>query len=289
MKFSIVVPSYNQGVFLQRTLDSIVNQKGVEFEVLVFDGGSKDQSVDVLERQVAPVKWISQKDRGQTDAINQGLHQATGEIVAYLNSDDVYYPDTLKRVFEYFTNNPDAQILYGNGNHIDENDKLLEPYYNEPWNFDRLIDICFICQPAVFWRRSILERFGYFDDNLQYAMDYDYWLRVGREIPMHYLTGAPLAGSRMYSDNKTLSKRLAVHAEILKVVHLHAYRPPYRWLKTLAHIHVEEDLKLKKVNKRAVTVVSYIEQVIRYANEYNIPLNEAECNDLVKQLASVGL
>ncbi len=89
MKFSIIVPSYNQGVFLQRTLDSIVKQKGVEFEVLVFDGGSKDQSVDVLKRQVAPVKWISQKDRGQTDAINQGLHQATGEIVAYLNSDDV--------------------------------------------------------------------------------------------------------------------------------------------------------------------------------------------------------
>lgn len=289
MKFSIIVPSYNQGVFLQRTLDSIINQNGVELEVLVFDGGSTDQSVEILKRQVAPITWISRKDRGQTDAINQGLHQATGEIVAYLNSDDIYYPDTLLRVLDFFQKNPEAQILYGNGNHIDENDKLLEPYYNEPWNYDRLIDICYICQPAVFWRRSILERFGYFDDSLQYAMDYDYWLRVGWEITMHYLSGPPLAGSRMYSDNKTLSKRLAVHAEILKVVTLHSYRAPYRWLKTLAHIHVEEDKQVKKTNKRSVTVINYIEQVVRYADEYNIQLNEAECNDLLKQLQAVGL
>jgi len=286
MKFSIIVPSYNQGAFIQRTLDSITTQKGVELEVLVFDGGSKDETVSILKQQPPMVQWISRPDRGQTDAINQGLYQATGDIIAYLNSDDVYYPGALQRVLEHFEANPGTEILYGNGDHIDAEDNLIEHYYNEPWSFDRLVDICYICQPAAFWRRSVIERFGYFDDQLHYAMDYDYWLRVGRHIDLHYLSGPALAGSRLYRDNKTMSQRVPVHKEILTVALRHAHRPPYRWLKTLAHIYAAETIS-SEIDRSAM-VVTYVESVIRYADEFGIFLDARVCEELERDLGSIG-
>src|SRR4029077_8878218 len=99
----------------------------------------------------------------------------------------------------------------------------------------RLLEVCYLCQPAVFWRREAMERFGIFDDTLHYALDYDYWLRIGREIDFSYLKGAYLAGSRLHQDTKTLKQRVNMHHEILQVAMRHSLVPPYRWLMNLAH------------------------------------------------------
>src|SRR6056297_16963 len=199
MKFSIVIPSLNQGDFLERTLESVFSQGEVETEILVFDGGSSDQTLEILERFDCRIFWVSGKDGGQADAINRGLARATGDVLTYLNSDDVYFDGALERVRDHFLAHPESKIVYGNGDHIDENDRFLETYPTEPWDYDRLHEVCFLCQPAVFWRREVVERFGVFDDRLNFAMDYEYWLRVGRELEFQFLEGPSLAGSRLYA------------------------------------------------------------------------------------------
>jgi len=238
-KVSIVTPSYNQGIFLKRTIDSILSQGIEEIELLVFDGGSKDNSVEILKSYGNQISFISEKDEGQSDAVNKGLLSAKGEIIGWLNSDDVYYEGAIKAVIEIFDKNPDIDIVYGRADHIDEYDNYIEDYYTELWNYERLKEICFICQPAVFFRRSIINEFGVLDKKLRYCMDYEYWLRVGMKKPFYFLD-KKLAGSRLYSDNKTLGSRRAVHIEIITMLKQKFGKIPSRWIYNLAHVITEE-------------------------------------------------
>ena len=240
MKVSVVVPSYNQARFLRATLDSLLIQD-CPLEILVFDGGSTDETLSVLQSYGEKIRYVSGKDDGQADAINQGLQVARGDILAYLNSDDIYYPGCLRRVISYFERRPDCQALYGDAWHLHEDGSIMERYYSEKWSYPRLMDLCYLCQPAVFWRREIMERFGVFDATLQYALDYDYWLRVGAHTDFHYLEGAYLAGSRLHEGTKTLKHRVKAHHEILEVVMRHSPTPPYRWLMNLASVIVEAE------------------------------------------------
>jgi len=241
MKVSVVIPSYNQGHFVRATLDSVLTQDHADVEVLVYDGGSTDETVPILESYDGKIEFVSQKDDGQADAINQGLQRARGEILAYLNSDDIYYPKAVSRVVEYFDAHPECAALYGDAYHLNEDGSIMEPYYTERWSYPRLFQVCYLCQPAVFWRRDVMERFGIFDPTLQYALDYDYWLRIGRQIDFHYLEGAYLAGSRLHQDTKTLSQRVKVHREILDVVMRHCTEPPDSWMMNLAAVIVEAE------------------------------------------------
>jgi hypothetical protein len=140
-------------------------------------------------------------------------------------------------VADAFAAQPQALFVYGDAHHLNADGSLLEPYYTEGWDYERLQHVCFLCQPAVFWRRDALERFGYIDDTLQYAMDYEYWLRAGAHSSFHYLPGEVLAGSRLHEATKTLSQRVPVHRECLEVVARHATSaaPVLTWLRHLAH------------------------------------------------------
>ena len=148
MKVSIVTPSFNQGQFIERTLQSVASQTGSEIEHVVFVGGSTDNTVEVLKGFSPPVRWVSKKDKGQADAINQGICATDGEIIGWLNSDDIYYPYAIARVVAYFTAHPEVDMVYGMADHIDLEDHAFEPYPTEPWDFERLKQACFICQPA---------------------------------------------------------------------------------------------------------------------------------------------
>jgi hypothetical protein len=242
MKISIVIPSYNQAIYLPATLDSVCYQDYPDLEVLVYDGGSTDGSADILRDWTKPaggqpIRWVSQRDHGQADAINRGMRECTGEIIAYLNSDDIYFPGALATAAAYFREHPDCLVLYGQAHHLKPDGSFLEVYPTEPWSYERLLETCFLCQPAVFWRREAVERFGYFDDSLNYALDYEYWLRIGRETPFHYLEGQFLAGSRVHADTKTLSQRVPTHLEIVPVIQRYAQSPApvLQWIKHLAH------------------------------------------------------
>jgi len=219
---SIVTPSFNQGRFLRRTIDSVLNQDYPHIEYLVFDGGSTDESSAMLSEYGDRFFWRSQPDHGQTDAINQGLRQARGNVLAYLNSDDVLLPGAVSTAVAHLEKNPDWDLIYGNANHIDEKDATLNEYPTADYDFERLLQSCCICQPATFWRRRVIERNGLFDESLHFAMDYEYWLRLARAGGTLVHVPEFLACSRWHPETKTLSARMHVYDEILEVSRRHA-------------------------------------------------------------------
>jgi len=240
MKVSVITPSYNQGRFIERTLNSVSSQVGVELEHIVVDGGSSDQTVEILKAFKPTVRWVSERDKGQTDAVNKGLRATTGEIIGWLNSDDVYYPGAIAKVVAFFDSNPEIDVVYGMADHIDLEDRAFEPYPTESWDFQRLKETCFICQPALFFRRRLVEQYGYLDDTLNYCMDYEYWLRLGKAGVRFVYFEEKLAGSRMYPDNKTLGAKVKVHREINNMFKQSFGRVPDKWLFNYAHALAEE-------------------------------------------------
>ncbi|NOU92965.1 glycosyltransferase [Paenibacillus sp. LMG 31456] len=285
-KISVVTPSYNQGIFLKRTIDSVLNQKIDDLEYLVFDGGSKDDTVEILQSYGEKLFFISQKDDGQSDAVNKGLKKASGEIIGWLNSDDVYYPNALRTVIDFFNTNPEVDVVYGRADHIDEFDNFLEDYYTESWDYERLREICFICQPAVFFRKSVVEKFGVLNKELRYCMDYEYWLRISKDKPFAFID-QKLAGSRLYSDNKTLGSRRAVHEEIISMLKEKSNKPPIRWIYNLAHVITEESGYSRGSEKQNYEFVKNVVKTsalsfLKY--QKSIPL--AQCKEMMGWLRS---
>lgn len=227
---SIVTPSLNQGRFLERTIRSVLDQEGVRIEYFVADGGSDDETPEVLRRHDGRLRWISRPDRGQSHAVNRGLRATGGDIIGWLNADDVYYPLAVSRAVAAMRADPSIDVIYGRADWIDESDAVIAPYPAEPWDFERLKHTCFICQPAVFFRRRVLERFGPLDESLQYCMDYEYWLRLGAGGAKFAYVDHILAGSRLHAKTKTLSRRFQVHREICRMFSERFRYVPPDWL-----------------------------------------------------------
>lgn len=261
MKVSVITPSFNQGKYIERTIESVLNQRISELEYIVMDGGSTDQTVDILKKYDSVLEWRSEKDNGQTDAVNKGLRLAKGDIIGWLNSDDIYYPNAIRAVLDVFEKNPDINVVYGNAYHIREDDSIIEEYYTEEYSYERLKEVCYICQPAVFFRKCLVDKYGYLDETLQYCMDYDYWLRLGKGERFYHLP-VFIAGSRLYEDNKTLGARKKVHEEMLRMLKKNLKVIPARWIYNLAHVIVDEEGIPRKKNG-----VGNPEFINRMANE----------------------
>jgi len=242
-RVSVIVPSFQQGEFLERTLRSVLDQDYGDVEILVQDGGSTDESVDILKRYDGRLRWESKPDNGQSAAINEGMRKATGEFLCYLNSDDVMCAGALRRVGSFFAAHHDADVVYGRADFIDETDRVLGAYPVEEWNYTRLLETCFICQPACCWRRSVMERYGPFDESLRYAMDYEYWLRVGATTPFHLLP-EQLARSRCHARAKTFDQASAVLRTTLAILQRYQNgRIPPRWIIAYARDCAEQQLR----------------------------------------------
>lgn len=247
LRFSVITPSFCQGRFIERTIQSVLAQKSTDLEIdyVICDAVSNDQTLEILQRYEDQIRWVSEPDHGQADAVNKGIAMTTGEIIAWINSDDIYYSGAFEAVKAVFEANPNVLAIYGDADHIDQQDQVMEAYPTEVWNYQRLIETCFLCQPAVFFRRSLVEKFGGLDASLKYCMDYELWLRWGKHISFYYLP-QKLAGSRLYQDNKTLGQRIPVHYEINEMFRHKFKSVPDKWIFGYAHVKVEETLHLDR-------------------------------------------
>jgi len=264
---SVITPSYNQGQFIERTLLSVLNQNVPALEYLVVDGCSQDETLTVLRRYEDRLRWVSEPDHGQAHAVNKGIAISHGDIIGWLNSDDIYYPRALVKVQQYFCKNLSVDVVYGDAFHIDVDDNHIEPYYTEPWNFERFLSVCFLCQPAVFFRRRMVARFGRLDESLQFCMDYEFWLRLAKNGAVFAYLPEPLAGSRMYTENKTLSQRVAVHAEVSDMLKKKFGKVPTKWLLNYAHMKVNDGRPVHGWPRMAILALHSVLASLRWNHE----------------------
>lgn len=216
---SIIVPSYNQGKYIKETLDSILTQDYPNLEVLVMDGGSKDETLEVLKTYArdARVAWKSERDKGQAEAINKGFAEAKGEILAWLGSDDTYLPGALKRQVGYLTAHPETDVVYGDAIYTRPDGSRCGTYYSRPFSPSDLCRLCFIPQPSLFMRRQVYARSGGLDLSLHFALDYEYWLRAMMHSRFAYQRGF-VATYRLHEDSKTVGSVTRFNPEIEKIV-----------------------------------------------------------------------
>jgi glycosyltransferase involved in cell wall biosynthesis len=237
---SIVTPSRNQGRLIARTIDSVLAQTYPNIEYRVVDGGSTDGTLDVLRSYGTKFEWHSEPDRGQAHAINKGFVRSRGEILTYLNSDDVLLPDAVATVVDLFSHNPDVSMYYGEAHYIDAEDRITGPYATAEYSFERLMHDCCVCQPAAFWTAKIAQKVGPFDESLDCVMDYDYWLRIDRAGGLIRHVPTVFANSRLHPANKTLSQRRKIYREIFAVCKRHGGYVSYNYVQGYWHHRFRE-------------------------------------------------
>lgn len=211
LQVSIVTPSYNQARFLERTIRSVLNQSYGNIEYVVMDGESTDESVEIIKRYSSDLTyWISESDRGPADACNKGFQYTSGEILGYLNSDDVLFSHAIEAMVEVFTAEPDVDIVYGNASIIDEKDNVLgrmfSPSFFNPYLY--VLGGFGIAQQATFWRRGIFETVGGFNPQNRTSWDAEFWVDAALHGAVFKRVNQFLAGFRYYPDSISGSGRL---------------------------------------------------------------------------------
>lgn len=249
MKISIVTPSYQQAPFILRNLQSVAQQSTLaSIEHIVMDGGSQDETVNILKQaaQIMPhLQWYSERDRGQAHAINKAIQLASGDIIGWLNSDDLYCEGAFQQVLDFFNTHPAIDVLYGKADHIDEEDVPFESYPTEAWDPERLKYTCYISQPALFFRREVFEKYGLLNEALHYCLDYEYWIRLAQAHATVAFLPQKLACTRLYPDTKTMSLKIKAHEETLYMLKDKFGEVSERWILNYAFAVLE-----KKVDRQ---------------------------------------
>lgn len=224
----VVTPSFNQGRFLRATIESVLGQDYPNLQYFVADGGSSDESVEILRSYGDRVRWSSGPDGGQAAAIAAAWAGSDAEIVAWLNSDDTFLPGAVSAGVAHLLAHPEHAMVYGRAWYTDVDGRTTAPYPTKPFDRALLAGECFICQPATFVRREVFRVIDLPDPKLRFAMDYDLWIRLSARFEVGFVD-AWLATSRMYEQNKTLGERDGVYREILQVVQRHFGQVPHSW------------------------------------------------------------
>lgn len=257
-KISVITPSLNQGRFIRETIDSVLNQNYPKLEHIIIDGGSTDDTLSILKSYGKKIKWISEPDQGQSDAINKGINLSSGKIITYLNSDDTHTPQALIHVGKFFAKNKKAKFVHGIGNFIYQNQhrktKTYDSFFNKPTkayipHSKNLINGCYICQPTAFWRKGITDKIGLFDTKLKYAMDYDYWIRISKRYRFHYIP-IHLANFRIHPQCKSSSQSYKAFLEAAKVQQKYFHQVSYLVTTNVAELENKEKLQHLRLIKR---------------------------------------
>jgi glycosyltransferase involved in cell wall biosynthesis len=224
-RITIVTPSFNQALYLEQTILSVLGQNYANLEYIIIDGGSTDGSVEIIQKfQDRVTYWISEKDRGQAHAINKGLERASGDIIAYLNSDDYYLEGALDRVAEHFTSHPEVDLIHGRCQIVDKCGVKIGERKASIVRYDEILDLWDVwwkernfVQPEVFWTKRITNKIGQFREDLHWVMDYEYWARMLREKCCVGFIDADLAAFRMQPTQKSRQSKQSVD-ELVQLV-----------------------------------------------------------------------
>ena len=231
MKLSVVTPSLNQARYLAECLDSVraaaAQASPHEVEHIVIDGASTDNTVNLLQGR-NDIRWVSEKDNGQSHAINKGLFMASGDIIAYLCADDLYEAEAVSKVLQTFADKPAADVVYADFYFLEGDSGRKRHKSAKSFRPDRLRNRNPLGQPAVWWRRRVYEKFGGFDESLHFCMDHEYWLRMGTKVRWHYIPEA-LAVSRLHADAKTSRQLPAMWRETAQMLTRNGWRLKPWW------------------------------------------------------------
>ena len=216
---SIVTPSFNQARYLEATIRSVFDQDYPAVEYIIVDGGSHDGSLDIIRRYTDKLAWwVSEPDKGQTDALNKGFSLAKGQILAWINSDDTYQPGALAAAARYFMDHPETGLVYANTNFINETGRTIGRFPAAQTDLRRLRQgYVHIPQQAAFFRADLWRQVGPLDPDFYFAMDYDLWVRLARLAPLAYLPDQTWANFRLHTSGKTITADDRCWPEMLKV------------------------------------------------------------------------
>jgi glycosyltransferase involved in cell wall biosynthesis len=218
MLVSIITPSYNQADFLEATIQSVLSQDYPNIEYIVIDGESTDGSQDIIQRYASRLAyWVSEKDKGQTDALNKGFARAHGDVYAWLNSDDTYQPGAVREAVEFLQAHPDMGMAYGNANYINAKSKVIGQFPAAQTNY-RLLrrGYVHIPQQSSFFRGDLWKSVGPLDPSFYFAMDYDLWVRIAAVAPVIYVHRI-WANFRLHSNAKTVTADERCWSEMLRI------------------------------------------------------------------------
>jgi glycosyltransferase involved in cell wall biosynthesis len=303
-KISIITPSFNQGHFIEQTILSVLNQNYPNLEYIIIDGGSMDDTVSIIRKYESKIHyWVSEKDNGQSDAINKGLKICTGDIIAYINSDDMYENDTFVKIINRYNEIAHKKaLIYGKFKVIDEkntilwqpndlNDELKLVKYSsfellQCWKYT-------IPQPSTFWTREVLNEIGYFDTSLHFSMDLDYWLRVIQSNIPIYQVNSVYSYFRRHDSAKS-----SLHVELLKQNLLHlkskylcsffikvAYSAKfYIWFKCTSQINEAITLIIKGEKLKAIKLLFKATLCFPFAPFFKIKLYAVFLKNTLKWL-----
>ncbi len=226
---TIVTPSYNMARYLPETIASVLSQDYPRTEYIVMDGGSTDGSLEILRGHETRLRYFSRKDKGPADAIHQGFAEGSGEILAWLNADDTYFPGAVRKAVDFLQAHPEIDVVYGEGYWIDENGNPITRYPTLPFDARVLERDCFICQPASFFRASVYRKCG-LDADLGLSFDYDLWIRMAKQGARFASIPDYLANSRMHRGAKTLKEREGVFRVSMDLLQRHYGYVPFQWV-----------------------------------------------------------
>jgi glycosyltransferase involved in cell wall biosynthesis len=215
---SIITPSYNQAAFLEKTMRSVLEQDYPAIEYMVVDGGSRDDSVNIIKKYSGQLTWwVSEKDSGQAEAINKGLARSKGEFVAWLNSDDYLMPGAVASAVKALQANPDSSFVYGNVRVVAPDQTILNQLTYKDWQLKDLMAFHIIGQPAVFMRRSVLEKTGFLDLSYHFLLDHQLWIRLASIGALTYVPQL-WASAHYHEDCKNLKQAAEFGKEALRIV-----------------------------------------------------------------------
>ena len=205
VKVSVIIPVYNGEKYISEAIDSVLNQTYKDFEIIVIDDGSRDNTPKILKEYGDKIRWKSQEHKGQASALNEGINMAKGKYIAYLDADDVFLPERLEIEVKYLDAHPDVGLVYSDFYKIDKNGKIRRIIKSRPQDNFVLLQINYITRIAVMHRRECLNEVGLFDESITGDDDWDMWIRISEKFKMGYID-KPLAKYRIHGGNISLTR-----------------------------------------------------------------------------------